>query len=261
LVTITSEAENAFVFSLIDNQRYWKRVWSDSCLGPWTGGLQAEDAEEPDGGWQWVTGEEFEFSNWQGANPTNSPKSNENRICFMAVTPRVRSPEWNDEEHDDERVMSYVVEFDTFGKWEVPQGEKTWEYQSMAASEKERLFRQLKGAEETGWELVCICRCEEPQTQSWSLFLRHVGKYASSDEDSGYLALQANDESMISQILERADQKSWELVSVQPVPAPDEDRWYRVTDDFGMGLWHQHLRQTREKRQPSWTAFLRRSIR
>jgi hypothetical protein len=262
LVTITSEAENAFVFRLMDHRRYWIRVWSDTCLGPWTGALQAEGAEEPDGGWQWVTGEEFAYSNWQGTNPADSGESNENRICFMAVTPRVRSPEWNDEEHDDERVMSYVVEFDRFGEWEAPRGEKTWEYQSMTLGDNEELFLRVKKAEAKDWELVCFCRCEEPQTQSWALFLRHAEKHASSDAHSGYVALQANGESIMSQILENADQAGWELVSAHPVSAPDEDRWYRTMDDFGIGMfWHQRPLQTPEKKQPSWTAFPRRSIR
>ncbi len=53
LATITSAAENAFVFSLIDEPTYWNQAGNGH--GPWIGGYQLRGASEPDGGWSWVT--------------------------------------------------------------------------------------------------------------------------------------------------------------------------------------------------------------
>lgn len=49
LVTITSQAENDFVFSLIDDAAYWNP--SFNLRGPWIGGFQQIRSPEPDGGW------------------------------------------------------------------------------------------------------------------------------------------------------------------------------------------------------------------
>jgi len=84
LVTITSKAENDFVFALVDHPEYWERMdkgpWM---MGPWIGGVQAEGAREPDGGWQWVTGEPFAFTNWIPGDPNDNCKASGavNRIC------------------------------------------------------------------------------------------------------------------------------------------------------------------------------------
>jgi hypothetical protein len=33
--------------------------------GPWIGGYQDSNASEPEGGWNWVTGEPWIYTNWQ----------------------------------------------------------------------------------------------------------------------------------------------------------------------------------------------------
>jgi flagellin-like hook-associated protein FlgL len=44
----------------------------------WLGGFQEEGAEEPAGGWTWVTGEPFEYTNWSPANqPGNEDSINQ----------------------------------------------------------------------------------------------------------------------------------------------------------------------------------------
>src|SRR5689334_22180557 len=53
LATIMSPAENAFVFSLIDNSTFWTQSANDH--GPWIGGFQPSGSAEPSGGWTWVT--------------------------------------------------------------------------------------------------------------------------------------------------------------------------------------------------------------
>jgi len=60
LATITSVEENDFVFSLIDDEIYWYP--SVNIRGPWIGGYQLPGSSEPDGGWAWVTGELFVYT-------------------------------------------------------------------------------------------------------------------------------------------------------------------------------------------------------
>src|SRR5512140_1650056 len=64
LATITSAAENDFVFSMIaTDTRFWVTVGSGT-RGPWLGGYQIPGSQEPAAGWAWVTGEPFSYQNW-----------------------------------------------------------------------------------------------------------------------------------------------------------------------------------------------------
>ena len=69
LATITSAGENSFVFSLIDSDPYW--YFGSYTSGPWIGGWQPTSGPEPDGGWEWVTGEAFTFTNWVMGEPND----------------------------------------------------------------------------------------------------------------------------------------------------------------------------------------------
>jgi hypothetical protein len=68
LATVTSSKENAFIFSLIEDERFWHCCVTPShgkeYLGPWIGGYQEDGSREPDRGWKWVTGEEFSYEKW-----------------------------------------------------------------------------------------------------------------------------------------------------------------------------------------------------
>lgn len=106
LVTITSEAENNFVFDLIDEPAYWNPSYN--LRGPWIGAYQPEGAPEPDGGWEWVSGENFDYANWDTGQPNNSGGL-ENRIHFGNRPGR--TPTWNDVPQDFPEIKSYVVEY------------------------------------------------------------------------------------------------------------------------------------------------------
>lgn len=94
LATSLSEAENNFIFNLIDDPAYWING-----VGPWIGGFQPDGSAEPAGGWQWVNNEGlFAFTKWAPGEPSNgnnSPAGPENRLAFFALGGG-RQPTWND---------------------------------------------------------------------------------------------------------------------------------------------------------------------
>lgn len=70
LATVTDAEEHAFLTatSLTDPDLFYLN-W-----GPHIGGFQdtdASDFQEPDGGWRWITGEPFDWSDWGGCGPDN----------------------------------------------------------------------------------------------------------------------------------------------------------------------------------------------
>ncbi len=77
LVTITSAGENSFVDSLTSNNQYWY------------GGFQPAGSIEPAGGWSWVTGEAWTYSNWQIGEPSNGGGVENALVAWSGTT-------WND---------------------------------------------------------------------------------------------------------------------------------------------------------------------
>lgn len=61
LATITSEAENTFVTTELGGT-----------AGAWLGGQQLPGSSEPEGGWQWITGEPWAYTKWDGGEPNNT---------------------------------------------------------------------------------------------------------------------------------------------------------------------------------------------
>ncbi|MBN2315937.1 MAG: hypothetical protein JXM79_18570 [Sedimentisphaerales bacterium] len=96
LATITSEAENVFVYSLVPHPMIY---------GPYLGGFQPEGSPEPDGNWQWVTGEPFVYTNWHIDNPSDS-RGEEDYLHFSWDS----GGEWNDISLDY-GIGDYIVEY------------------------------------------------------------------------------------------------------------------------------------------------------
>jgi hypothetical protein len=100
LATINSAEENialyqAFGFTGLDNL--------------WLGGYQPQGSEEPAGGWTWVTGELFTFTNWPSTEPSNT-NGNENFLVY-AWSPNAYGVQWNDAA--DGQARGYVVEYES----------------------------------------------------------------------------------------------------------------------------------------------------
>jgi parallel beta-helix repeat protein len=63
LATVTSQAENDFIINNLGGPIELNRYW--------LGGFQPTGSPEPDGNWQWVTGEPWNYTNWAPGEPTN----------------------------------------------------------------------------------------------------------------------------------------------------------------------------------------------
>jgi hypothetical protein len=117
LATITSQAENDFVYGLVsDSPALWVRQGSWG-WGPWLGGHQAAGSAEPDGGWYWVTGEPFVYTNW-GASLNNYGGDEDSIQFYGQGTPT--GALWNDlSSTNTQFVCGYIVEFESHPRWEV----------------------------------------------------------------------------------------------------------------------------------------------
>ncbi len=110
LVTLTSTEESNFVSSelmpaLAGNQRCWIGAYQD---------LTAPGYSEPEGGWRWVTGEPFTFTNWIGGEPNNAGGDE-----HFAELQRERGDQWNDVSATTPHDV-YLVEFETPGPIQPP---------------------------------------------------------------------------------------------------------------------------------------------
>jgi hypothetical protein len=81
LATITSRLENDFVSTLM----------VPGGEGAAIGGFQPPGTREPEGGWQWVTGEAFIYTNWKNGEPNNYQGVEEDFLGFRS------DGLWNDE--------------------------------------------------------------------------------------------------------------------------------------------------------------------
>ncbi|MCE5264939.1 MAG: C-type lectin domain-containing protein [Deltaproteobacteria bacterium] len=102
LATITSAQEQRFVASLVAG---YGAETGDA--GFKLGGFQPADAVEPGGGWQWVTGETWGYTNWGSGEPNNA--GNEG---YLYMDERYGWG-WNDYTSSDNyyQPKAYIVEY------------------------------------------------------------------------------------------------------------------------------------------------------
>lgn len=106
LATITSEAENDFVFSLVvGTSEFWWNSGPSYSGGVALGGYQTPGSTEPAGGWRWVTDDEpFDYTNWCSGQPDDAGGTQENYLAFYDFDKC-----WNDARNDSQ--IGYVVEY------------------------------------------------------------------------------------------------------------------------------------------------------
>ncbi|MEL6428670.1 MAG: lectin-like protein [Planctomycetota bacterium] len=99
LVTITSAAENEFVVGVLESVGAAGTVWLGALQDPGAPGFS-----EPAGGWTWLTGEPFTYSNW-GAIEPNDDNVGEDFIEMLT------NGVWNDANDLFTINQGFVVEF------------------------------------------------------------------------------------------------------------------------------------------------------
>jgi hypothetical protein len=119
LATITSQAENDFVYAL--SADLFVQAMGNH-YGPWLGGYQLPGAVEPAGGWTWVTGEPFAYTAWAVNEPSQTAGPlNEDRLHYLGHGGP--EPTWNDQTNSsDFGPTAYVIEYDpvTFEAEDAP---------------------------------------------------------------------------------------------------------------------------------------------
>lgn len=109
LATITSAAENAFVYSLVDDPAFWRDTGPVNGEGPFLGGYKEPATSDPTANWQWVTGESWGFTNWVEIEPSGPEL--QNRLHFFGYYNRMGAL-WNDVWNVNYLENGYVVEYD-----------------------------------------------------------------------------------------------------------------------------------------------------
>ena len=101
LVTLTSQAENDFVYNTVLGGD------APSPLGdPWIGGYQNSDHSEPALNWHWVTLEDFAWSNWSPGEPNDWDQ--QYGEMYLQFTPG-GGGKWNDHHSINSKPM--IIEY------------------------------------------------------------------------------------------------------------------------------------------------------
>jgi hypothetical protein len=106
LATITSQAENDFVFSLINSPEFFSGIGGNGS-GPAIGGYQPDGEPDANTGWRWETGEAWSFTNWAPGQPDSEV---ETRLEFWSGSQSVPAPTWNNLTPDDTNLGGYIIE-------------------------------------------------------------------------------------------------------------------------------------------------------
>lgn len=107
LASITSAAENNFVFGLINSAPFFN---SFNGAGPAIGGY----LNNPAGSWAWTSGEAWNYTNWHAITPNNGPDGFD-KLTYYSGFPNTPATTWDDVEGNDAApgdmgIGGYVVE-------------------------------------------------------------------------------------------------------------------------------------------------------
>ena len=99
LATITTAKENDFILGLLGNSSWF------------IGGFQNPGTSEPLSDWQWVTGETWDYSNWNNNEPNNAGEEDYLEIHGQLSSYPEFYGKWNDLSNSD--IRGYIAEYDT----------------------------------------------------------------------------------------------------------------------------------------------------
>jgi hypothetical protein len=122
LATATSASELSFLLTpqLAGDSSAWRTSVSPQgtyWIGPWLGGFQDANAPgfvEPNGGWRWVTGEQWSFTNWTFPEPNDAYGGGENHLHLLGQPPSTGPVgSWNDALANaaGSLIVSYLIEW------------------------------------------------------------------------------------------------------------------------------------------------------
>ncbi|WP_422037132.1 caspase family protein [Roseibium sp.] len=120
LATVSSEAENDFIYTLFSKDPKFVRERQGNMHGPGFGLIQISRSTEPSGGWSWINGEDLTFTNWAQGQPNNENGEEHYGEFFGAgrqKTGQSGPNTWNDVSVGAQqglyaRISSFVFEFD-----------------------------------------------------------------------------------------------------------------------------------------------------
>jgi hypothetical protein len=168
LATPVTEEENTWLFeTLVDDPLLFSSVG----YGPFIGGWQNTDSpdySEPDGGWEWISGETWSYESWASNNPDNCCDGQEHLMYGGVYGTGTPQPTWYDVEYDNQNpghFHSYVVEWDHDpsiiqwriedggnGHWyKIEHGNYTWQEAFDLATSAGGYLATLTSAEENEW--------------------------------------------------------------------------------------------------------------
>lgn len=113
LVTITSASENEFVYGTVYPTAFTASTSGTRLEWVWLGGFQLPGSIEPANGWSWVTGEAFDYSNWNLGQPSDTggnPNAEHQDLLIMWS-----GGTWNDiagPAFGSGSVSGYIVEYE-----------------------------------------------------------------------------------------------------------------------------------------------------
>ncbi len=102
LATVTSDEETSF---LVTN-------FLESAVGGIyiIGGYQPDGSPEPDGNWQWVTGEPWIYTNWDTGEPNDAGDEDTLHLYGQLYASGTLNGKWNDQHHTG-GGNGYIVEY------------------------------------------------------------------------------------------------------------------------------------------------------
>ena len=110
LATITSAAENSFVFNVVNDPQFFSGNGNNGS-GPALGGIRTNSASPASADWTWETGEPWSYTAWGPGQPDSL---SETRLEFWSGIQGNPSPNWNNLSPIDSNLGGYIVEREDF---------------------------------------------------------------------------------------------------------------------------------------------------